>query len=460
VNAHLLKYWIAIRESYWFWPTVMAISAILLAFLTTEVDTRVSRDWLRKVPFFYATHPEGARAVLATVAGSMITVTGITFSLTLLAVSHGTSQFGPRLLTNFMRDRGNQVTLGTFIATFLYCLMVLRTVRSAAESSGLEVSQPELVPAFVPHLSLMVALILTIASVGVLIYFIHHIPESIRLSNVVADIGRQLMHSIDELFPESLMEDSAERPVSGDPRSMLPDNLSSLSAVVVSKGDGYLQVIDGSGLMQRAVGHDLVLEICARPGQFISRGQPLLRVFPEERCNERLERNLEYMFVRGAYRTSTQNALFLVDQLVEVAARALSPGVNDPMSAITCIDWLQSALIRVAQRRSPESCRFDNQGIIRIFSPALCFQDFCTAVFDQLRPYVATDRNAALHMMNMMRQVAASTSNASVKAILDGHARELIRAADSAQLFEGDMAQLRERYSMYPTLSTTRLDSV
>jgi uncharacterized membrane protein len=141
--------------------------------------------------------PEGARTLLATVAGSMITVAGVTFSLTILAVSYATSHFGPRLLDNFMRDRGNQITLGTFLATFLYCLLVLRTVRS-----GSDIFKPGANAAlFVPHLSVLVAIALTLASVGVLIYFIHHIPESIHISNVLHRISRELSDKIEDLYP-------------------------------------------------------------------------------------------------------------------------------------------------------------------------------------------------------------------------------------------------------------------
>lgn len=446
LRAHLLKIWIETRSSYWFVPSIMACLAILFSVATTAIDAGIDTDWPEKIPFVYSNQPDGARALLATVAGSMITVTGITFSLTLLAVSHATSQFGPRLLTNFMRDRGNQITLGTFIATFLYCLMVLRTVQNAESRTGTTDAANEPLNAFVPHLSILVAILLTIASVGVLIYFIHHIPESIRLSKVVAEVGRELLKAVPTLFPEAIAEeqpDSLER----DPRLDLPDHFAELAARVASNGDGYIQAIDSEGLLHLAKQHDLVLQICARPGNFVSKGQPLLLVSPNDKLTDELESNLEFSFARGSHRTSNQNSLFLVDQLVEVTARALSPGVNDPMTAMTCMDWLQSVLIQVTNRGNPESCRFDESGTLRIVAEAITFCDFCQAVFAQLRPYVASDRNAAFHMVKMIANVVRSSSRPQHIELLDMYATKLIEAAEAQGLPADDLRQLHELYA-------------
>lgn len=431
----------------------MAAAALMLAGVTTEIDGRIETDWPEKMRFVYSNQPDGARALLSTVAGSMITVTGITFSLTLLAVSHATSQFGPRLLTNFMRDRGNQLTLGTFIATFLYCLMVLRTVRSAEESSGSGEPTNDLLGAFVPHVSIFTAILLTIASVGVLIYFIHHIPESIRLSNVVAEIGRELNRAIPNLFPEMVAEDQPEYQDS-DPRLQLPDHFEEFAQRVPSPVDGYVQTVDDDGLLNYAIGRDLVIKVCAVPGDFVSVGQPLLLVSESKPLDDSTTEKLRFMFAFGAHRTSTQNALFLVDQLVEVAARALSPGVNDPMTAQTCIDWLQSSLRLLAQRTPPEGFRFDDGGTLRMFARPATFHEFCSHTFDQLRPYVAPDRNVAIHMMKMISNVLDVVSTDRHRKLLQHHAEQLYTAAELARSSEIDLrklSELRDRCSKQPS---------
>lgn len=443
MRAHLQQLWIKLRASYWFYPSVMAIGAIVLSAVTTDIDGRIEADWPEKYTFIYSNQPDGARALLSTVAGSMITVTGITFSLTLLAVSHATSQFGPRLLTNFMRDRGNQITLGTFIATFLYCLMVLRTVRSPEEVFGASSAANSVTGAFVPHVSIFAALLLTIASVGVLIYFIHHIPESIRLSNVVADVGRELTRSIPELFPEMLADaqpDSQEV----DPRLQLPDHFEELSQHITSNTDGYVQTVDDEGLLGFAVENDSVIKMVVVPGDFVSQGESLLLVSSKQPLADETVKRLRFMFAFGAHRTSTQNALFLVDQLVEVASRALSPGVNDPMTAITCIDWLQSALRQLAQRSEPDSYRFDSDGNLRLIAAAARFRDFCSRTFDQLRPYVARDRNVAIHMMQMIARVTDASRTSSQCQLLQHHAELLFEAAEGAGLAASDLAILDE----------------
>ncbi len=184
--ARALKFLDGIRASFWFVPTLMSVVAVALAFVLTGFDSQFGAAWLRDVGWLYANKPEGARVLLSTVASSMITVAGVTFSMTTLAVSFASGNIGPRVLSNFMRDRGNHVTLGTFIATFLYCIFVLRTIRAENEVDN-QIYEP-----FVPHTAILGALILTAASVAVLIYFIHHVPESIHMSNVVANIGRGL----------------------------------------------------------------------------------------------------------------------------------------------------------------------------------------------------------------------------------------------------------------------------
>ena len=190
MRAHLLDLWDTLRSSYWFIPSLMAVGAVVLSVVTTMADGRVGSDWIDGVSWLYANKPEGARTLLSTVAGSMIGVAGVTFSITIASVVYASGQYGPRLLSNFMRDTGNQVTLGTFIATFLYGLLVLRTIRTADEGSGGANPSGDLTGAFVPHIAILVGLVLALASIAVLIYFIHHVPDSIHVSNVIAGIGR------------------------------------------------------------------------------------------------------------------------------------------------------------------------------------------------------------------------------------------------------------------------------
>ena len=194
MRARLLRLSNDLRESYWFVPTVMAIGALLLALAMVYIDSHAGSGWMDGLPWLYAARPDGARSLLSSIGGSMIGVAGTTFSVTIAAVVYASGQYGPRLLSNFMSDRGNQVTLGTFIATFVYSLVVLRTIRSAGESGAGA-------PAFVPQLALLVALVLVLCSIAVLIFFIHHVPMRIHINNVIERIGDRLIEEIDSRFP-------------------------------------------------------------------------------------------------------------------------------------------------------------------------------------------------------------------------------------------------------------------
>ncbi|EMI15332.1 putative membrane protein, partial [Rhodopirellula maiorica SM1] len=397
MKALIITWTSRVRDSYWFVPSVLAVTALMLSFVTTELDNHFGSEWLEEIGWLYANEPAGARAVLSTVAGSMITVAGVTFSMTILSISYTTSQVGARLLNNFMRDRGNQITLGVFISTFLYCLMVLRTVRNAESAPVGDMAKQELASAFVPHIAVIVGIMLAILSVAVLIYFIHHIPESIHVSNILAGIGGDLNRQIERQFPARVgkpHEDLSQRQVD----SNLPPSFYETAKTIRSRGSGYVEFVDMDGVMGIAVEHDLTIRMRFRAGDFVTPGNVLMLASPASRVSDEIVDQLRATYVSGAQRTAKQNLRFVFNQLVEVAERALSPGVNDPFTAISCMDWLQSALQHLAEREMPDAYRYDSNDKLRIVAEPETFSDFVSLVSDQLRPYVAADRNASIHM--------------------------------------------------------------
>lgn len=435
-RAHLIKYLLELRASYWFIPSLMVVAAMILSTLTVWLDASIDPSWQREIPFLFSNHPEGARSLLATVAGSMITVAGVTFSLTLLAVSHATSQFGPRLLNNFMRDRGNQITLGTFVATFIYCLLVLRTVRSADESkSGME-NSVQVLDAFVPHISISVALVMALCSVAVLIYFIHHVPESIRLTHVVSNVGRQLCDSIDELFPESI----AQGVPASHPEPEKPVDFDAQAVAVELEHSGYVQSIDETAVLELARKHDVVIQLKHRPGDFYCAATPLALASPGDQFPEDARQQLPALFALGDRRTLSQNTMFAVDQLVQVAQRALSPGVNDPQTAIVCLDWLNVGLVQLLHRRSSSAFRFDDDQKLRVFTSELTFHDFCERIFGQMRQYIAADRNTTLYTFHLLKRLKELSTDSDQIQELDRQGDQLLACARDAGLpeFEWD----------------------
>lgn len=444
MKAPLLKLWDDVRSSYWFIPSLMTLGAIGLSFGAVYLDGRIGSKWLDGVSWLYANQPDGARAVLSTIASSMITVAGVTFSITIASVAYATGQFGPRLLTNFMQDRGNQVTLGTFIATFLYCLLVLRTIRSADEPASGAAPGADLVGAFVPHIAILVGIALTLASVGVLIFFIHHIPESIHISNVTAGIGHELNRKIETLFPQTLgraPEEAGRNAAEDFPAGFLEE-----ATPICAHGSGYIEHLDNKGLLHVAEAHDLLLRIEYRPGDFISEGLPLVYAWPPSHLDDGVKRRIHGAFAWGRQRTQAQDAMFLVNELVEIAGRALSPGVNDPFTAMSCMDWLGGALASLAGRDLPGPFRYGDGGQLRVIAHPITFEYFADAAFNQLRPYVREDRNAALHMMKTIGEVGMRAEREAHREVLLEHAARLKRGCEEGLGQQEDVELIKDRY--------------
>ena len=429
MRTRLLRLSNDLRESYWFVPTVMAIAALLLALAMVYIDSHSGSTWMDGLPWLYAARPDGARSLLSSIGGSMIGVAGTTFSVTIAAVVYASGQYGPRLLSNFMSDRGNQVTLGTFIATFVYSLVVLRTIRSAGESGAGA-------PAFVPQLALLVALVLVLCSIAVLIFFIHHVPMRIHINNVIERIGNRLIEEIDARFPVFIGVPLAER--LEDPRIPLAfrDEASSADyerrAPVRSKDTGYIQLIDESTLMEAARSHDLVIRLQYQSGDFTHKGSVLLEAWPAERCDEDAMKALREAFAVGARRTALQDLRFLIDELVEIAARALSPGVNDPFTANSCLDWLGAALADLARRDLPSRLRADRDEALRVIAHPITFDGFVGRAFGALAQYASGDMIAGKHFLNALGDVALSCDDPNRISTLARQTREFRVLAEGA----------------------------
>jgi uncharacterized membrane protein len=444
MTAYFVKYWESMRASYWFIPSLMASASVLLAFVFVAIDKRIGADFLDAVDILTESKPQGARDVLSTIAGSMITVAGVTFSITIAAVAYAASQFGPRLLTNFMRDRGNQITLGTFIATFLYCLLVLRTIRGMDEPVNGTV---EAAGAFVPHLAIVVAMLFAIASIGVLIYFIHHVPESIHAATVTADIGKDLSRKIDTVFPEMIGEGRG----AGEeyrPDWDLPADFFSRARPVTASGSGYIQYIAQDALLGLAVEHDALIRLQYAPGDFVQKGKTLALVYPADDIDDAHVALVRDTFAWGRKRTQVQDIMFLADELIEIAARALSPGVNDPFTAMTCMDWLGAALSRMARRDDPSPFRFDDDRKLRVIARPISFAYFADHILDSARPYVTADELTACHALALMAQVMVEADSESDRELLLEHAGAYKDAAMARFDHARIRSQITERYEV------------
>lgn len=397
--------WLAIKASYWFIPTILTLAAFGLALLTIHLDRSWGSEWLTTLPWFEGARAEGARAQLTVIASAMIAISSTVFAITIAAVAYASGNYGPRLLNNFMNDRGNQVSLGVFVATFMYNLLVLRTVRSAEETPAPGETTAEGITAFVPQLSMLVSGASVLLAVGVLVYFLHHIPASIRINTVLGGIGRRLVADIGKRFPGA--------GGAGEPAPCVDGPAISATRV------GYVEIIDFERLDRLADRSDLVLSLTIRTGDFIHPHLPVVYVSGGDAGEELAEQILD-CFSLGNSRTPTQDLEFLIDELVEIALRALSPGVNDPFTAVTSLHWLAAALAKLADRNLSEGPEQQSYDRMRVRPLADDFRHYLRRSFGAMRLAAATNPIAATVFLDSLRGVAiGATSQERRRALLD-----------------------------------------
>lgn len=423
MTTRLRLFWDQLYANFWFVPALMAAGAILLAAVSIALDRAIDGSWESLLSWVYTGGPEGARALLSAIAGSMIGVAGTIFSITIAALTLASSQFGPRLLGNFVRDRGNQLVLGTFIATFLYCLLILRIVRTHDEERD--------IAAFVPQMSVTLAVLLAVACVGVLIYFIGHVARDIQAEHVIVSVSAELQHAIDHLFPKSIGEGVPARQLSTDEQARIHE-LSTQGSPLTAPASGYVQAIDGDTLMDLACKHDLLLAVQRQPGSFVIKTSTLALVLPGAHLDEALIAKLQAGFVLGQARTLKQDILFGIDQLVEIALRALSPGINDPFTAMSCINHLGAALCTLAERAFPPAYRYDEQQRLRIVAEPISFASVVDRAFTQIRHYGRDNRVVLGHLLMVTVQISACLHTEEQREALIQHTQAIGRSAASS----------------------------
>ena len=379
-----------VRSSYWLIPTLMLLASGGMAFGLIVLDQQIDNKQLVGYDWIFSGGADGARSILSTIAGSVIGVAGTTFSITIAVLSLTSSQFGPRLLRGFLRDRANQAVLGTFVGTFLYCLLVSRTVRSMDET------------VFVPHLAVTGGLVLAVASVGVLIFFINHVIQSIQASHIIGNVADELKKLQDDLYPDEIAPGDVLRSVDGF--AFPEDDPATLA--VRSREDGYLEAVDADALFEFAKEKRWVIKTLYATGDFVVRGAIIAHVFPGDAGGiEDVTDTVCDAFEIGAHRTAAQDSQFLMQQLVEIAVRALSPGVNDPFTAITCIDKLGAALCHLSARRLPTPERCDDTGRVRLVTPKITLGNMMRVAFDGIYHYGKSDPQVLARLHETLRQI-------------------------------------------------------
>lgn len=353
-------------SSLWFIPACFAIAAIILAQILLRLDERVVQQ---RVDWLFEGGPDSARALLSSISSSLITFTGLVFSVTMLVLQLTSSQFSPRVLRNFLGDRTTQLALGTFVATFTYALLVLRAVRSDTEL--------EFVSAFVPQVSISVAFVLVLLSIAMFIHFINHMAQSIRAVTIISRVAGETHREIERMYPQQsgIEPEQPVRPPAGPP-----------SLVLMSPGPpGVVTQVDEQRLLEVACRSGSVLVKLRLIGEFVPEGAPLFQIWGALDQGQRDQ--LEGSVVFGAERSMRQDPAFGLRQLVDIAERALSPGINDPTTAVQALDQLHDLLRRLATRGFPSPARLDGGGALRLLLPRPDWDTYVRLAVDEIRQY-------------------------------------------------------------------------
>ncbi len=423
----LNSFLIHLRSSLWFVPTVMVGGAVVLALALVRADQHYQFKWATSLPLLFGAGTEGSRGMLSTIASSMITIAGLTFSLTIAALVTASAQYTSRILRNFMRDRRNQVVLGSFVGIFTYCLVVLRTIHGGDEG------------AFVPSLAVFVGLLLALLGIGVLVFFIHHIATSIQASTIIATITSETLATIDARFPEEAVDCEI-----GDEDLAGATGAADQRRVVRSDARGYVQDIDVPAIVEFAGKHAVTVRLDVAPGDFVAHHTRLLTLATGGALDDEGSRFLRDRISIRPFRTIDQEFGFGIRQLVDIALKALSPGVNDTTTAVMCIDHLGAIVARLAALSMPVRHR-SKDGVVRLVLRGCSFDDIVETAFDQIRNSASGNVAVIAHLIGAIAGAAEGTDNGHRRGTLMLHLGLVGALIDRTVDTEHDRERLRVR---------------
>ena len=418
------------RSSFWFVPSLAVLYGIAAALALTEADAVWGDRWLALWPRLFGVGAEGARQMLSTLAGSMMSLMGITFSMTLVALVLASSQYTSRILRNFMGSRPTQITLGVFAGIFIYCLIVLRSIRSGD-------------PGFVPSAAVSFAFVLALAGVVVLIFFIHHIASSIQAVSIIASVAQETNAAVDRVFPQMQgrepggTEDAMDEQVlaSLDERTWYP---------VPAQVSGYIQGVNEDAILDLARNHRTIVRMERGVGAFAVEGAVLaslaLTYPPDQETIAALNRAHRI----SRHRTIEWDPAFGVRQIVDIALKALSPGVNDTSTAVMCVDYLTAILARLSGRRYPPSHRYEGAAL-RVIASVPTFEALLAEAFDQIRGSAEGNVAIIARMLGAIDALASLTVNPSYRRALDEQLQWIAELAGRTLPAPQDRARIEQR---------------
>jgi uncharacterized membrane protein len=420
-----------LRTNLWVVPSLEVLGAAALFGCTLLLDQAAYRGAFALPSWMISGSADAARQILTSIAAAVITVVGVVFSIILVTLTLASTQFGPRMLRNFIRDRGTQLTLGTFVATFVYAVLVLVSIGPGPHGD------------FVPHIGVTTTLGLMVADLAILIYFIHHTAVSIQLPQVIAGIARDLAGAIEIQGGGQHPRDSG--PKCGPDTTEIVAMLESGGEAVLAPTSGYVQFIRLDSLVTFAADAGAVISLNYRPGHFIMQGHPLATVWPPTAAVQ-VSEALGHSHITGPYRTLTQDVSFGIDQLVEIAIRALSPAVNDTFTALTCIDWLGDSLCKIMRYWHPARVHRDSQGYVRVIAAQPGHERLVQRAFEKIRQAGQGMPAVMIRQLETLAKMMTETSDASQRRLLLDQAEMIQRASERSVAEASDRDDVRRRF--------------
>jgi len=411
--ARLYILWHRINSSLWFLPVIIVGLAIGLALGLIRVERLLGTALSDPASALFGVGIDGSRGLLEAIASSVITVAGVTFSVMVVALSQAASQYTPRVLRNFTASRVTQGVLGFFVAIYAYCLLVLRVMDAH----------------FVPRAAVLGAIVLAMAGTGVLIFFIHHVAESIQASKILSEVARDTRRAMERLFPEPLGEGLDE--TSDTPPEVARTLAEARFSTVTADKTGYIEAVDADGLVCFASKHEIIARMERGIGEFVAEGTALLSISQGTTPMEDKRAELNQLVAIGRLRTIEQDAAFGLSQLVDIAVKALSPAVNAPAIAMMCLDHLGGLLHYLAGRRIPSPYRFEG-GQLCVVAQVLDFEAYLDTAYASILLYAAQNPAIYMAMLSSLRMAGSGARGASRRRACARWARKAAHAAERA----------------------------
>ncbi|MGI8550383.1 MAG: DUF2254 domain-containing protein [Dehalococcoidia bacterium] len=430
MSRKLIRLLERLATSLWLIPSLLSLAAAAMSVVLLFIDSEWPQLGNGNV-WLFGGSSSAARSLLSSIAGSLITVVALAFSITILALQQASTQYSPRAMRTFMQDRGNQLVFGVYIATFAYALLVLRQVRDGAEGTA----------PFVPALSISGGMLLALICVALLIYYIDHVSTSLQVETIIDNIRHELHAALDRLVPEDGPQAKDEDTDSGF--CELPAQPSSYT--IHALGGGFLQAID-EAILDRASDQGITL-VRIRPqfGDYVLGRAALVDVW----CNDKADGTGLGACIGGAFqfgreRLPQRDVLFGIRQLVDVALKALSPGINDPTTAEQCISALGDVVAALAARPEPlRSARLPRSGIIVVFNRT-GFTQVVDQAFSQIRREAAGDVHVTAHFLTVLAAIADQTRSVAQTTAIRLQAEAVGAALERQDFSEGDRAALMQ----------------